>query len=413
MSSSEEGLGQPLRRLQIVVDIDDTVKSSGNVRFGNIPLGGIDGQYERGAFYPGVFEFVAELARARSSSEEPEPVAVLTARAREFKFALELNDEDKVVRGFRRVGRKMDWKKWGVCPERVLYGSAHEWLFQDFKAWRKFLNFEILAASLGDLGDERPQREYIFIGDTGEMDRQAGELILGRHPELVNTVFLHCVSENETGKCFVPVDYAVGSKGRVYHFRTYIGAALKAVKARILDREAFERIVKASFHDLDVRGVTNEHDPNNQRHDLNADLKLARAYFAKHHQQKEDATNDNKASFLLQRLFFPHRDAEEDKIFIDDDDDDDDWSPNRDYRDALPWWERPLLSRFLNVGGSSKKVYTSRRWRPIETARKYTPVKIARKIPQQIRQRRRDRKERRRLLREEGEPAAKELSSSL
>ena len=45
----------------VVVDVDDTVKSSGNVRLAGIPLGGIDGQFDRGAFYPGMFDFAYEL----------------------------------------------------------------------------------------------------------------------------------------------------------------------------------------------------------------------------------------------------------------------------------------------------------------------------------------------------------------
>ena len=48
----------PAQRTTVIVDIDDTIKSSGNVRLLDIPLGGIDGQYDRGAFYPGVFDFV-------------------------------------------------------------------------------------------------------------------------------------------------------------------------------------------------------------------------------------------------------------------------------------------------------------------------------------------------------------------
>ena len=50
------------RSTQVVTDIDDTVKSSGGVTIGGVPLGGVDCSYERGAFYPGVFQFGLELA---------------------------------------------------------------------------------------------------------------------------------------------------------------------------------------------------------------------------------------------------------------------------------------------------------------------------------------------------------------
>ena len=48
--------------MQVITDIDDTVKSSGGVKLGNIPLGGIDTQDTRGKFYPGVFRFMLALA---------------------------------------------------------------------------------------------------------------------------------------------------------------------------------------------------------------------------------------------------------------------------------------------------------------------------------------------------------------
>lgn len=90
------------RLLRVVTDIDDTVKSSGNKRLVGIPLGGIDAQYARGEFYPGVFQFALELAaHGTPKGQPPLPVAVLTARAKEFLFALELKSEHPVSIGYR------------------------------------------------------------------------------------------------------------------------------------------------------------------------------------------------------------------------------------------------------------------------------------------------------------------------
>lgn len=47
---------------QVVSDIDDTLKSSGGLEIGGVSLGGIDVQYDRGDFYPGVFQFMWELS---------------------------------------------------------------------------------------------------------------------------------------------------------------------------------------------------------------------------------------------------------------------------------------------------------------------------------------------------------------
>ena len=73
-------------RLQVVTDIDDTIKSSGGVALAGIPLGGVDVSYQRGSIYPGVFHFAAALA-AQSMMGPPAPVAVLTARAEEVSCA--------------------------------------------------------------------------------------------------------------------------------------------------------------------------------------------------------------------------------------------------------------------------------------------------------------------------------------
>lgn len=41
-------------RVKVITDIDDCVKSSGGVKLFGIALGGIDKQYDRGQFYPGM-----------------------------------------------------------------------------------------------------------------------------------------------------------------------------------------------------------------------------------------------------------------------------------------------------------------------------------------------------------------------
>ena len=226
---------QSTRPIQVVVDVDDTVKSSGNVRILDIPLGGIDAQYERGEFYPGVCDFCFELAAARSA---PEPVAVLTARAEEFAFALRLDDGDKVVKTFRECGARRK-VQWGVAPDRVLYGSAHEWVFQDFKGWRKFLNFQKLV-------ERFPSSSFVFVGDTGELDGQAGELMCYKYPELMEAVLLHIV-----GPGTVPEAYEVNGVP-VRFFRTYVGAADICYALGLLDRGAVDRVCDRALMEASV-----------------------------------------------------------------------------------------------------------------------------------------------------------------
>lgn len=67
--------------LQVLVDIDDTIRSSGGVTFLSVSLGGIDTQYERGSFYPGCFQFLLDLStHGLRRDQKPLTLGVLTAR---------------------------------------------------------------------------------------------------------------------------------------------------------------------------------------------------------------------------------------------------------------------------------------------------------------------------------------------
>jgi hypothetical protein len=138
-------LNQPYT--QVISDVDDTLKSSGGVNVGGVALGGIDVQYKRGDFYPGVFQFMLELSLSsgsitRESIKIPPKVSILTARAEEFKVALELKEDSKLAVAFRKTGEEAGISDWGLGP--VLYGSVAEWILQDRKGLRKFSNFERL-----------------------------------------------------------------------------------------------------------------------------------------------------------------------------------------------------------------------------------------------------------------------------
>ena len=136
---------------QVITDIDDTIKSSGGVAIplgdeAQIYLGGVDTSYTRNAFYPGVFQFGLEIARADAPpSGVPEKMAILTARAEEFKFALEIKQSSKLCVRFRQAGEGVGTPDWGVGP--VLYGSVAEWICQERKGLRKYENFKLLRAA--------------------------------------------------------------------------------------------------------------------------------------------------------------------------------------------------------------------------------------------------------------------------
>lgn len=235
--------GLATMRLQVVTDIDDTIKSSGGVRLSGVPLGGLDTQYARGDAYPGVFQFMFELADHRMPIDStPLPIAVLTARARELKAVLELREGDPVCAGFRGAARTKGAGgcDWGVGP--VLYGSIAEWVFQDRKGWRKYQNFQIL------LEGSPESTRFIFIGDTGELDEEAAERMLRRFPHRVAAVFMHAVSDDDGTP--VSREDRVSNGVAVCYFRTYVGAAMKALSLGLLSPEAALRVAKQAKDDL-------------------------------------------------------------------------------------------------------------------------------------------------------------------
>jgi hypothetical protein len=233
---------------RVVTDLDDTIKSSGGKNVFGIYLGGIDNQFKRGTFYPGAFQFAWELSKHNKVRTSLMPkVAVLTARAREFKFVLAIKPKSKVAEAFRRVGDSMGTPEWGLGD--VLYGSVVEWVFGTRKAKRKFDNFGILMAKDDSINANNRQK-YVLVGDTGERDEAAGERIIRAHPNRIKAIFLHKV-ENTPDHSHIKLP-----KDRKYHgvpifyFRTYVGAAHKAVGANLISYGGLSRVMNAAKREL-------------------------------------------------------------------------------------------------------------------------------------------------------------------
>lgn len=289
----------------IITDIDDTVVSSGGKKFG-IKLGGIDDQFKRGQFYPGVIQFALELATARPKvpkvskekdslqSEDPgvvtpSKISVLTARAKELKFAMSLKPRGKLCSKYHNHGTLKGLPGWGIGE--VHYGSVAEWVMHWRRGWRKFKNFERML-----LRDTKAGRDtkYIFIGDTGDRDEDAAERMALGCPDSLKAVFLHNVyatkgmhspsankhprrSTTTAAGSAYPLTigaYASSQPNQhhslqvqehqqqqqrqdrtvngvpIFYFRTYIGAAAKAYKAGLIGQEAVKRVAAQAVLDL-------------------------------------------------------------------------------------------------------------------------------------------------------------------
>jgi hypothetical protein len=200
-----------------------------------------------------------------------------------LKFALALKPSHKISKAYRLLGEKYGFKDWGIGD--VYYGSVKEWIMQERKGLRKFKNFEKLVKK-----DERNNMNcrYVFIGDTGEKDEDAGERIIAKYSSKMKAMFLHFVTEDLENE--LPTDRIVNGVP-VFYFKTYVGAAVKAFQNRLVSTDGLRRIAAEAHSDLLAmdnsvyqfgsikKNFRNESDTMKSRwKDLENDLNSARLY---------------------------------------------------------------------------------------------------------------------------------------
>ncbi|ORM41228.1 uncharacterized protein BXIN_0869 [Babesia sp. Xinjiang] len=235
---------------QVIIDIDDTVKSSGGYRLFNVPLGGVDTQYGRGELYPGSFQFILELAMYKmGKNRKPLLLGVLTTRIPQVPITV----DSALNMRLREVAEKRGVLNWGIdCDNKILYSTIKEWVFNETRGEKKFVNFRKL---LKYVCNENSNARFIWIGDTGDKDLEAGEMMIKFFPGKIRAVFMHCVNPEEgmDGQG-MPNDYYLKSVPILF-FRTYVGAAKKAVEHGLLNHNALSRVLVRAVLDLNENGT--------------------------------------------------------------------------------------------------------------------------------------------------------------
>ena len=100
--------------------------------------------------------------------------------------------------------------------------------------------------------------QYVYVGDTGELDQEAGETMLREYPEVVQAVFLHVVSSDPNdiaSGLFIPPPKLINGRPLVF-FRTYIGAAAKACSLGLIDASGLISVLEEAESSLKKQGVT-------------------------------------------------------------------------------------------------------------------------------------------------------------
>jgi hypothetical protein len=104
--------------------------------------------------------------------------------------------------------------------------------------------------------------KYVYVGDTGELDQEAGETMLREYPEVVQAVFLHTVSSDPPPSYIhsgLPIPPPKLIEGRpLVFFRTYVGAAAKAFQLGLMDSEGLMNVMNAAEKELAERSVSKD-----------------------------------------------------------------------------------------------------------------------------------------------------------
>ena len=99
----------------------------------------------------------------------------------------------------------------------------------------------------------------MYVGDTGEMDQEAGETMLREYPEVVQAVFLHVVSSDPPSSfpssgLYIPSPKLINGRPLVF-FRTYVGAAAKATQLGLVEADGLMRVIEEAEMALKAQGV--------------------------------------------------------------------------------------------------------------------------------------------------------------
>ena len=135
----------------------------------------------------------------------------------------------------------------GVSKQATLLSGSFQHLFSSQQmAEKKYANFR-------EYNDMFPEYDYVILGDSGQGDARLGLMALkddvSDGNNNVRGVFIHNINEDKdaTGDGELKQHYI--DNGLTFH-RNYVDAAIKAMESKLIDRNAFVRIVEAATNDL-------------------------------------------------------------------------------------------------------------------------------------------------------------------
>jgi len=222
----------------VMTDIDDTLYCSGG-------LGGYDKECanadppKREGIYLGVAAFQLALARGAADSMNPRKVIPMSARPQALNGLGALKSDSPIAQNFTAVATTQGIASWGVDTDNAQYGGLNGFFYDPIA---EMVNFDTDATPFVDMGYGKyscwkeklaslvTNQSFVFIGDNGQGDAVAAQMMLKRSQGLttgaVKMAFLHDVRK----ACLGDACRNVWAAKRIYLFEIYPHAAGIALK---------------------------------------------------------------------------------------------------------------------------------------------------------------------------------------
>ncbi|KAL0586366.1 hypothetical protein ABG067_003979 [Albugo candida] len=269
-----------VRKLQawrkVLSDVDDTLYSSG----GRYPAG-IDVRYPRHVVYPGVLSFYRELDIGTTGPDDWDENRVgnlvfLSARPHVYK---DMSEKKSYAKFAALYGRK----KMHTLPT-MLAGSL-----QSGRAYMVRGNLEPMALkkfeNFCEFYQLYPEFKHVFIGDNGQGDVRAAQLIAERFgSDILEAGYFHLVQPVEkTYGISTKEDLEKCRRMNIVFFNTYIGATVEAYNLQQIRLSGLQRIAQEAV--VSFKSITNWANANTretQRIYMNQDIERANAILRRH-----------------------------------------------------------------------------------------------------------------------------------
>ena len=142
----------------------------------------------------------------------------------------------------------------------------------DPMALRKFENFDQYASLYPEYG-------FVFIGDNGQGDVKAGELMKEKHQFAMEAVLMHTVQPIHLTPGFDSKCVNKWERYNIKFFTTYVGAAVRAARCDLIHPRGLRRIAEDAKRELKVLlPHMASGDANARRVELNADIEEANVF---------------------------------------------------------------------------------------------------------------------------------------